>query len=88
MWPTQACAMSMMRRLIPPAFMSSPARMKKGTASSGKLSTPATRFWASSCVSQKLSTQAMPAPVSTRARPMFMPMPMSTSMPTENTTKA
>ena len=43
-----ACAMSMMRRLMPPEFISSPARMKKGTASSGKLSTPATRFWASS----------------------------------------
>jgi hypothetical protein len=57
MWPTQACAMSMMRRLMPPLFISSPARMKNGTASSGKLSTPATRFCASSCVSQKSSTR-------------------------------
>src|SRR6476620_10400530 len=88
MWPTQACAMSMMRLLMPPEFISSPARMKNGTASSGKLSMPATRFCASSWVSQKPSTQAMPAPVSTRASAMFMPMPMSTSMPAEKTTKA
>ena len=88
MWPTQAWAMSMMRRLMPPAFMSSPASTKKGTASSGKLSTPPTRFCASSWGSKKSSTQAMAAPVSTRARPMFMPVPMSTSMPTMNTHRA
>jgi len=80
--------MSMMRRLMPPAFISSPASTKKGTASSAKLSTPPTRFCASSCASQKPSTQAMPAPVSTSARPMFMPMPISISMPTQKTTKA
>ena len=88
MCPTQACAMVMMRRLIPPVFISSPARMKKGTASSAKLSTPATRFCASSCVSQKSSTQAIAAPVSTSDRAMFMPMPMSASMPTQNTMNA
>ena len=88
MWPTQACAMAMMRELMPPEFINSPANMKNGTASSGKLSTPATRFCASSWVSQKSSTQAMPAPVSTSARPMFMPMPMSVSMPTEKTMNA
>ena len=88
MWPTQACAISMMRRLMPPAFISSPARMKNGTASSGKLSMPATRFCASSWVSQKSSAQAMPAPVSTRAKAIGMPRPISSSMPTEKTMKA
>src|SRR5256884_2369216 len=43
----------MMRRDRPPAFISSPARMKKGTASSGKLSKPACRFCASSCESKR-----------------------------------
>src|SRR3990167_2393302 len=88
MWPTQVCAISMMRRLMPPLFISSPARMKKGTASSGKLSTPATMFCASSWVSQKSITQAMAAPVSSKAKAMFMPMPMSTSMPRTKTMKA
>jgi hypothetical protein len=83
MCPTHACAMSMIRRLIPPEFISSPARTKNGTASSGKLSTPATRFCASNCVSQKLSAQAIPAPVSTSESAMFMPVAISTSMPTE-----
>jgi preprotein translocase subunit SecD len=35
MWPTQATAKSTMRRDNPPAFINSPARMKKGTAISG-----------------------------------------------------
>ncbi|KAF5297522.1 hypothetical protein FQA39_LY19260 [Lamprigera yunnana] len=43
-WPTKACANWMMRRDRPPAFISSPGRMKKGTASSGKLSNPPAGF--------------------------------------------
>ena len=82
MWPTQACAMVMMRRLMPPEFISSPARIKNGTASKGKLSTPATRFCASNWVSQKSSAQAMEAPVSTSANAMGMPTPMKAIMPT------
>jgi hypothetical protein len=35
-----------MRRDRPPTFMISPASMKKGTASSGKLLAPSIRFWA------------------------------------------
>jgi hypothetical protein len=42
MWPIQASAKSTMRREMPPAFMSSPASMKKGMASNGKLSAPST----------------------------------------------
>ena len=35
MWPTRLTARLMMRWEMPPAFISSPARMKKGTAISG-----------------------------------------------------
>ena len=80
--------MATMRWLMPPEFINSPARIKNGTANKGKLSTPATRFCASSCVSQNPSTQAMPAPVSTRANAIFIPMPISTNMPTTKTIKA
>ena len=45
MWPTQDMAIMMMRRVMPPAFMNSPASMKKGTASSGKLLAPSHMFW-------------------------------------------
>ena len=45
----QAMAMVMMRRVMPPAFISSPASMKKGTASSGKLLAPSHMFWMMSC---------------------------------------
>jgi len=46
MWPTQAMASATMRLESPPAVITSPARMKKGTAISGKLSAPLTTFWA------------------------------------------
>src|SRR5690349_13774295 len=39
-------AKSMMRRDRPPEFISSPARMKKGMASSVKVSAPEIMFWA------------------------------------------
>lgn len=43
-WPTQASAKLTMRLEMPPAFISSPASMKKGIASKGKLSAPSTSF--------------------------------------------
>ena len=41
--------MVMMRRVMPPAFMNSPASMKNGTASSGKLLAPSHMFWITIC---------------------------------------
>ena len=38
--PTKDCAKRTMTAVMPPAFMSSPARMKNGTANRGKLSMP------------------------------------------------
>jgi hypothetical protein len=38
-------AMTMIRRVMPPAFMNSPASMKNGTANSGKLFAPSHMFW-------------------------------------------
>ena len=35
-WPTSACAKRKMRSVMPPVFISEPARMKKGIASSVK----------------------------------------------------
>ena len=52
MWPTSASARSTMRRDRPPAFMISPASMKNGTASSGKLSAPSITFCARICASK------------------------------------
>ena len=51
MCPIHDIAIRMMRRVMPPAFMNSPASMKKGTASSGKLSAPLTTFCARICAS-------------------------------------
>ena len=45
-WPTSASARFTMRCDRPPTFMISPASMKKGTASSGKLSAPLMTFCA------------------------------------------
>jgi hypothetical protein len=39
-WPISDWLKLTIERVMPPEFMSSPARMKNGTASSGKLSTP------------------------------------------------
>ena len=47
--PTQAMAVVMMRRVIPPALMNSPASMKNGTARSGKLLAPSHIFWMTIC---------------------------------------
>ena len=39
-WPMSDWLKFTIERVMPPEFMSSPARMKNGTASKGKLSTP------------------------------------------------
>ena len=44
--PTKALASRTNRSVIPPLFIRAPARMKKGTASRGKESTPVTTRWA------------------------------------------
>ena len=75
-WPTKARARSMMRRDRPPAFISSPARMKNGTASSGKLSNPACRFCASSCESKKSRCHISATPVRISECAIGMPMTM------------
>jgi len=61
-----------MRRLMPPAFISSPASMKKGTAISGKLSAPLMRFCETICVSKlsRCSISATPETISENARGM------------------
>jgi len=52
MCPTQASDMSTIRRDMPPTVISSPASMKKGIASSGKLSAPTIMFWATTWASK------------------------------------
>src|SRR5690606_22590825 len=76
MWPTKARAMSMIRWLRPPTFISSPARMKKGTASRGKLSKPACRFCASSWVLKKSRCHIRATPDTSRETAMGMPIAM------------
>ncbi len=78
--------MAMMRREMPPAFISSPARMKNGTASNGKLSAPACRFCASSCTSQKSRYHISTEPVSSSAKAMGMPSVMKPSNEERKTT--
>ncbi len=46
MWPTRTLAKRTSRAEIPPVSMKRPARMKKGTARSGKESRPVNIFWA------------------------------------------
>ena len=45
MCPTSASANATSRRVMPPTDMMSPARMKSGTATSGKVSTAVHNFW-------------------------------------------
>lgn len=44
-WPTSALAKSKMRSVTPERFINCAVRMKKGTASSGKLLRPAIMRW-------------------------------------------
>ena len=46
MWPTSTLASWISRMDMPPVSMRPPARMKKGTASSGKESSPVNILWA------------------------------------------
>src|SRR5690606_31710019 len=78
--------MLMMRREMPPAFISSPARMKNGTASSGKLSAPAWRFCASNCTSQKSRYHISTAPVRISAKAIGMPNAMKPNREDRKTT--
>ena len=74
MCPTQAMASLMMRLVIPPAFMNSPASMKKGTASSGKLLAPSHMFCTTICgsVMPRCTIRASAQP--SRANEMGVPM--------------
>ena len=58
-----------MRSVMPEVFISMPARMKKGTQSSGKLSTPPTMRWtmATSGMEPSISAKRMEAPASATA---------------------
>ena len=61
-----------MRRLIPPAFINSPASMKKGTAINGKLSAPLIKFCDTIWVSKlsKCNISATPDTIREKARGM------------------
>ena len=71
---------------MPPVFISAPARMKNGTASSGKESTPVTKRWAitSSGISSSIVTAIAPvrpiatatgAPIASRTTKMIAMVP-------------
>jgi len=66
MWPTSAIAKSTMRLDRPPVFITSPASMKKGTASKGKLLAPSMMFCASTCASKMLRCHMSAVPHSSR----------------------
>ena len=79
MWPTSAMAKSTMRRDRPPVFITSPASMKKGTASSGKLSAPLMTFCARICASNMSMCHISAAPHSSREKAIGMPSAMAPS---------
>src|SRR6266851_1112435 len=62
MRPTSATASRTSRSVMPPVFISAPARMKNGTARRGKESTPVTKRWAavSSGISPRMRMAAKP----------------------------
>lgn len=59
--------------------MISPANMKNGTASSGKLSAPLTTFCARICASNRSRCHISATPLMSSANAMGMPMPMAIS---------
>ena len=63
-----------MRLDRPPAFMISPASMKKGTASSGKLLEPSIRFCARICASNMFRCHISAAPHSSSENEMGTPI--------------
>src|SRR6187431_3088193 len=68
-----------MRRDRPPAFMISPASMKKGTASSGKLLAPSITFCARIWASNMFMCHMRAAPQASRANAMGTPSAMAPS---------
>ncbi|MNI39871.1 hypothetical protein D3C73_940640 [compost metagenome] len=75
--PTSAMANSMMRRDRPPEFISSPARMKKGIASSVKVSAPMIMFWAMICVLNIPMNHMSTTPQNMRAKATGTPIAMA-----------
>ncbi len=66
-WPTSESARFTMRRDSPPTFMISPASMKKGTASRGKLLAPSSTFCARICASNRSRCHIRAVPESSSA---------------------
>ncbi|MNV64811.1 hypothetical protein D3C71_1574730 [compost metagenome] len=75
--PTSASAKSTMRRDSPPTFMISPASMKNGTASSGKLSAPPMTFCARICESKMSRCHISATPLASSAKAMGTPKAMT-----------
>jgi hypothetical protein len=71
-WPTRARAKPKMRSVTPPVFIAMPARMKQGTASSGKESMPPiSRCGAEVIVWPSIISQTMPMKMSENATGML-----------------
>src|SRR3954468_2861041 len=68
-----------MRRERPPTFMISPASMKKGTASSGKLLAPSMVFCARICASNMFMCHISAAPQASSEKAMGTPSAMAPS---------
>lgn len=68
-----------MRRDSPPWFMASPASMKKGTASNGKLSAPLMTFCARICASKRSRCHIRATPHRSSEYAMGTPMAMQAS---------
>src|SRR4051812_27615445 len=68
-----------MRRERPPTFMISPASMKKGTASSGKLLAPSMVFCARICASNMFMCHISAAPQASSEKAIGTPMAMAPS---------
>src|SRR3954464_3424495 len=68
-----------MRRERPTAFMISPASMKKGTASSGKLLAPSMVFCARICASNMFMCHISAAPQASSEKAIGTPMAMAPS---------
>ncbi len=71
-----ALATMMIRWAMPPVFMISPARRKKGMAMSGKLSMPRKMLWTTRPGDQEPMNQARTSAVTNRAKAMGNPRMM------------
>ena len=85
--PTMAMDQSMRRRVSPPWFMISPASMKKGTASKGKLLEPSMMFCARICASNMSRCHIRAAPESNKENAMGTPRAMAKSREPKNIDK-